>query len=374
MRQDHDDGTLGRLEALMELCRRCRASDLHLSPGRPPYLRLDGELRPVRDAEPLPAEETLRVAEVLMSPRQRRTFEDQRAMDLAWSTQDGTRFRVNVYRQQRGVSVAMRRLEDRLMELADWNLPETLGDLAAFRDGLVLVTGPTGSGKSTTLATLIHRLGRERACHVITIEDPVEYLHAGERALVHQRELHTDVASFSDAVRSALREDPDVLLVGEMRDLETMRAAIVAAETGHLVFSTLHTGDAVGAVERLVAMFPAEEQDSLRHQVSMVLRAVVAQKLLPAAGGPGRVPALEVLQVTAAVSNLIRTRRSEQIYSVMESGHGHGMQTMEQDLARLTARGEVAPVEARRAARNVEVFEEWLHAARSGAIREAGPW
>lgn len=354
-----------RLPGLLATCVERGASDLHISPGHAPRVRETGELATLDEPVVTPAESDA-MARAVMNEAQWETFLSRQTADLACSGPDGDRFRVNVYRQRSGVALAVRRLRAAFLDLSAWGLPDEIGKLSGLRDGLVLVTGPTGSGKTTTLATLLHRINQERPCHILTVEDPIEYVHRSARALVHQRELMTDVPSFAEAVRSALREDPDVLLIGEMRDLETMRAAITAAETGHLVFSTLHTGDAVGAVERLIGGFPPDEQDAIRQQLSMVLRAVVAQRLLPRASGHGRVPAVELLQITTAVSNLIRTGRVEQIYSLMETGAAQGMQTMEHDLARLVAVGDVQERHGRALARNDATFDAWLRAAGRG--------
>jgi twitching motility protein PilT len=354
---------LGRL---LSLCVEADATDLHLSSGATPRVRVHGELRPIEEEGALDAELLERMARSLMNDRQARTFRDKLALDLAVSGDDGTRFRVNVYRERGGIAFAVRRLENVFRELEDWNLPRQLAELTRLRDGLVLVTGPTGSGKTTTLASLLHMINRERACHILTIEDPIEYLHGNIRALVHQRELHTTVRTFGEAVRSALREDPDVILVGEMRDLDTMRTAITAAETGHLVLSTLHTGDAVGSIERMIGVFPADEQKSVRQQVSLVLREVVTQRLVPRRDRPGMVPAVEILKVTNAVANLIRTGRSEQIYSAMEGGGGQGMRTLEQELAGLVAAGTVEERDARLVAHDAGALDQWL--ARAEAV------
>ncbi|MHC4932685.1 MAG: type IV pilus twitching motility protein PilT, partial [Planctomycetota bacterium] len=307
-----DDPLLARL---LDRCIAASASDLHLSADCAPRLRTQGKLQPIEDEPALSAAETERIAHALMNETQRQVFEERLTLDLAHSVRDGTRFRINAYREQGGVALAIRRLEDVLRELSAWNLPSQLEELTRLRDGLVLVTGPTGSGKTTTLASLLNIINRDRACHILTIEDPIEYVHRNQRALVNQRELYTSVPSFAEAVRAAMREDPDVILVGEMRDLDTMRTAITAAETGHLVFSTLHTGDAVGSVERMIGVFPADEQKSVRQQLSLVLREVVTQRLVPRQGVAGMIPAVEILKVTSAVANLIRTGRSEQIYS-----------------------------------------------------------
>jgi twitching motility protein PilT len=238
------------------------------------------------------------------------------------------------------------------------NLPDSLAELSRLRDGLVLFTGPTGSGKSTTLATLLDEINRTRACHILTIEDPVEYLHTNRCSLVHQREVRRDVDDFAQAVRASLREDPDVVLIGEMRDAETMRAAIMVAETGHLVFSTLHCGGAIGALDRILGAFSSHQRDSLCQQLSMTLRAVVAQHLLPRADGPGRLPAVEILRVNKAAANLIRNHKSEQLYTVMEGGGQQGMRTLEQSLADLVAAGSIREATARSVSESPHMLEQ----------------
>lgn len=343
-------------DKLIERCVQLGASDLHLSSGAPAYLRVHGRLEPLND-QVLAPELVDRMASELMHPRQRDVFEERQTLDLAYAIASGERFRINVFRQRGQVSLAIRRLDDTFRTLGELGLPIQIGELANLRDGLVLVTGPTGSGKTTTLATLINLINLSRACHIITVEDPLEYMHRNQKSLVQQRELYTDVPSFAEAVRAALREDPNVILVGEMRDTETMRAAITAAETGHLVFSTLHTGDAVGAIDRMIGVFPAEEQESVRQQLSMVLRAVVAQRLLPRTDGKGRVPAIELLKVTVAVAHLIRTGKPQQIYSAIETGGSYGMSTLEHSLAQLIQRGVVRKEDALRIARDERILE-----------------
>ena len=284
------------------------ASDLHISSNATPYVRVRGCLE-ILGTESLSASRVEQLALELMQPGQQEVFQQQQTMDLAYTHETSERFRINVFCERGQVALAVRHLDSTLSTIDELHLPAQLNDLVKLQDGLVLVTGATGSGKTTTLATLIHQINCNRACHIITVEDPVEYLHANRQGLVHQRELYRDVPTFAAAVRAALREDPDVILIGEMRDTDTMRAAITAAETGHLVFSTLHTGDAVGALDRMLGGFPAAKQDTIRHQLSMILQAVVAQRLLACSDGQGRAPAVEILRINTAVSNLIRTGR-----------------------------------------------------------------
>lgn len=358
-------------EWLLSQCAELRASDLHLSGNQPATFRLQGRLH-------IPHDKTYSAAFIeelalnLMEDQQRDIFVHEHTLDLALSIPTGERFRVNIYRERGQVAFAIRQLEQTFHTLDDLHLPDQLKNLGDLRDGLVLVTGPTGSGKTTTLATLIHQINCSRSCHILTIEDPIEYIHPNVKCLVHQRQLYTDVPSFAQAVRASLREDPDVILVGEMRDTETMRAAITAAETGHLVFSTLHTGDTVGAIDRMIGVFPADEQDSVRQQLSMVLRAVVAQRLLPDRTGSHRLPAIEILRVTAAVANLIRMGKPQQIYSSIESGTSLGMQTMEQSLAALVSKRLVNAEDAKMYARDPKSFEDRVKLFQSQTMASRG--
>ena len=318
---------------MLQHCVAEGASDLHLSVERPPVLRLNGTLQGT-DFEPYSLKQFEALAEALMSPRQQQHFTDHMTIDLGYTT-GGERFRLNLFRERGRIALAVRHLPNEFYSLENLRLPLQLRHLATLQSGLVIVSGATGSGKSTTLAALIDEINRTRRVHVITIEDPIEYIHEDEKSLIRQRELHSDVNDFASAVRASLREDPDVIMVGEMRDLETMRAALTAAETGHLVFTTLHTGNAVGVVERLVGSFPAEEQAVVRHRAALSLKAVVAQHLLPTSDGRGRVPAVELLLVNRAVANLIDSAKPRQIFSTMESSRSEGMQTLDQSLAEL---------------------------------------
>jgi len=346
-----------RLEIMLERCVQMGASDLHISPDAFPYIRLHGTLSKIGEYI-IAAKEAEEIILSMLNSEQHRTLERERSLDIAFSFKNVDRFRANIYLERGGLSIAIRKLESVFRTFHQLGLPQTIGALADLRDGLVLLTGPTGSGKTTTLATLINRINTQRSCHILTIEDPIEYIHQSAKSLVHQRELNTNVGSFAEAVRASLREDPDVVLVGEMRDLDTMRTAITVAETGHLVFSTLHCGNAVGALDRLIGAFPSGEQQSISQQLSMILRAVIAQRLLPTIDSKGRVPAVEILQVTKAVANLIRNYKTEQLYSIMENGSQEGMITLEQSLAELVKTRKVSFGDARKVAENVRVLEQ----------------
>ncbi|WP_420555156.1 type IV pilus twitching motility protein PilT [Neptuniibacter marinus] len=309
------------------------ASDMHGSVDVYPVFRIQGELLEQNQLPVLERGTLEGMAEALLSAEQFEHLTTQRSCDLGYSNAEGERFRLNFYFERGGLAFAVRALNNAFCTFEELRLPEQLEVIAGQKDGLVLVTGTTGSGKSTTLASMINKINEERACHILTIEDPIEFVHPNKCSVVHQREVGEDVLSFADAIRSAMREDPDVMLLGEMRDLETMHAAITAAETGHLVFATLHTNDAVGVIDRLVGMFPGNLQNTVRQQLSMSLRAVVTQILVSSADGSGRVPVNEILMVNGAVSNLIREKNSAQIRSVMETGRSQGNQTLEYALA-----------------------------------------
>ena len=324
------------VDRLLDRCIELGASDMHLTSDSPVSYRVSGVLNPDSE-EPISGSAASELVRAMMTESQYEEFVTQRTVDIGYTSSAGERFRINCYHEMGQAAIAARHLNQNLLTFDDLGLPTALRELAHLKSGLVLVTGVTGSGKSTSLAALLDEINRTRNSHILTIEDPVEFVHKNKKSLVHHREIHTDVPSFSAAVRAAMREDPDVIMVGEMRDLETMQASIVAAETGHLVFSTLHTGTAVGAVERFIGGFPGEEQSAARHRFSMVLRAVIAQHLLPSRDGVGRVPALELLKVNHAAGHLIRSSKTEQIRSVMEAGKSEGMWTLDQHLAHLVA-------------------------------------
>jgi twitching motility protein PilT len=313
-------------------------SDLHLSIGSPPQVRVDGRLQRL-DAAVLTPELTKALAYSVLTDAQKKTFEETWELDLAFGLRGVGRFRCNVFNQQGAVGSVFRLIPERIRTLDELGLPPALAQLADRRRGLVLVTGPTGSGKSTTLAAMIDRINESRQAHILTIEDPIEYLHAHKRALVNQRELHADTRTFTMALRAAVREDPDVVLIGEMRDLETMEAAMTLAETGHLTLATLHTNSAAQTVTRVIDAFPAHQQAQIRTQLSLVLEGIVCQTLLPRANGQGRVAALEILVATSGIRNLIRDDKVHQIPGAMQAGQERlGMQTMNQSLARLVER------------------------------------
>jgi len=335
------------LETLLAMCEETDASDLHLSVGLAPRFRIRGALVEYGDFRPFDVKTvdsiameigllTLPVGSSEGTERVRLTLLKDGAIDGALTAPSGTRFRFNVYRAHDLHAVALRRLDQHFRTFEELGLPPRLADFCDERDGLVIVTGPTGSGKSTTLATMIDRINHGRDGHVVTIEDPIEFMHKSDRCIVNQRQVGRDTRSFNDALVEAMRQDPDVILVGEIRDLATIRTALRAAETGHLVLTTLHAGDCAGAIERLVSVFPADEQNSARHQLALVLRGIFAQHLLPSPDGKRR-PVCELLVNTAACANLIATGRTAQIYSIIETGGKAGMRTLDQSLAELLA-------------------------------------
>jgi twitching motility protein PilT len=316
-------------------------SDLHITTSSPPQVRVHGHLQRLQMPEMTPSE-TKQLIYSVLTDTQKKRFEESNELDFSFGIRGLARFRCNVFSQRGAVGAVYRLIPETIRSFGDLGLPAVLATLAERPRGLVLVTGPTGSGKSTTLAAMIDKINSERHDHILTIEDPIEYIHAHKNCLVNQREVHSDTFSFSAALRAALREDPDIVLIGEMRDLETVEAALKIAETGHLTFATLHTNSAAQTINRIIDVFPAHQQAQIRTQLSMVLEGIVCQALMPKAGGTGRVAALEILVATPAIRNLIRDDKIHQIYGTMQTGQEKlGMQTMNQSLARLVEKRQI---------------------------------
>ncbi|MBE7547875.1 transporter [Candidatus Kuenenia stuttgartiensis] len=307
------------------------ASDVHISSGEPPMIRIHGDMRKI-DMPPLMREDVHTVLYNILNDQQRKAYEEHYELDFAIAITGVGRFRVNAFLQNRGESIVFRTIPEKIPLLEQLNMPPIVAELTKKEKGLILLTGPTGSGKSTTLAAMLDLINREYKCHILTIEDPIEFVHKSKNSLVNQRELGSNTHSFANALRSALREDPDVILVGEMRDLETISLALTAAETGHLVLATLHTSSAPKTVDRIIDVFPAEQQQQIRTMLSESLQAVIAQQLIKRKEGLGRIAALEIMIGTPAVRNLIRENKIAQIPSALQTGRQHGMQTMDQAL------------------------------------------
>jgi twitching motility protein PilT len=331
------------------------ASDLHLSSGLPPMLRVHGDIRRIN----LPAMEHKDVHSLvydIMSDAQRKTFEENLEVDFSFEIPNLARFRVNAFNQERGAAAVFRTIPSRVLTLEELATPKIFAELALKPRGLVLVTGPTGSGKSTTLAGMVNHANENIMGHILTVEDPIEFVHESKKCLVNQRELGEQTLSFANALRSALREDPDIILIGEMRDLETIRLALTAAETGHLVFGTLHTSSAAKTIDRIVDVFPAAEKDMTRSMLSESLVAVISQSLLKRKDGSGRIAAHEIMIGNSAIRNLIRENKIAQMYSVIQTSLGQGMQTLDQCLQELIRRNLINPQEAKLAAKQGEMF------------------
>jgi twitching motility protein PilT len=339
------------MNKLFELVAKEGASDLLISAGAPPTLRVNGQLLRTK-GDPLTPERARELVYSFLTKEQQAKFETSKELDLSLAVGRKHRFRVNVYLQKQSVTAALRPIPEEIPAWEDLGLPDFIEEVAQERQGLVLVTGPTGHGKTTTQACIIDLINRTRACHIITIEDPIEYLHHHQRSIVDQREVGGDTNSFLDALKYVLRQDPDVILVGEMRDLETIQAALRAAETGHLVLATLHTNDAAQTVDRIIDVFPGNQQQQIRFQLSMVLLAIISQRLLPTVEGDGRVMAYELLKNTTAISNLIREGKTHQILSTMETSARDGMVTMDKSLKRLYMDGLISYEEAKALMRN----------------------
>ncbi|WP_322521102.1 type IV pilus twitching motility protein PilT [Guyparkeria halophila] len=342
------------IDSLLMFTVKNGASDLHLSAGEQPRVRIDGDIRKV-NVPVMEHKDVHTMVYDIMNDRQRKEYEDNLEVDFSFELRGHARFRVNAFNQNRGASAVFRTIPSKVLTLEQLDTPKVFQDLCDYPNGIVLVTGPTGSGKSTTLAAMVDYINDHRNDHILTVEDPIEFVHDSKKCLVNQREVHRDTHSFNAALRSALREDPDVVLVGELRDLETIRLALTAAETGHLVFGTLHTNSAAKTIDRIIDVFPSAEKDMVRAMLSESLRAVISQTLLKKISG-GRVAAHEIMLGTPAIRNLIRENKVAQMYSAIQTGQAQGMQTLDQNLKQLVTRGVVSKELARGRAKNKDDF------------------
>jgi twitching motility protein PilT len=348
-----------RIETLLEDVIRKHASDLHLQVGLPPMLRIDGSLTPVSGAKSLTEEDVERLVFAILDQDQQQILMKDKEFDFSFAFGDLGRFRVNAFHERGNLASALRLIPNEIKTVTELGMPNVVNDFANYPRGLVLVTGPTGSGKSTTLAALLDKVNTEKSHHIITIEDPIEFTHKSKKSVIVQREVHYDTYSFSAALRSSLRQDPDVVLIGEMRDLETISAAITIAETGHLVFATLHTNSAAQSIDRMIDVFPPHQQPQIRAQLANILMAICSQRLVPSIGG-GRVVAAEILVATPAVRNIIREGKSHQLDAVIQTGADQGMQSMDKTLAGLVQAGTVTYEEARNFAVDVAEFDRMM--------------
>jgi twitching motility protein PilT len=348
-----------RIEILLEEVIKRKSSDLHLQVGLPPMLRVDGSLTPVAGADILTEETVEMLVFAILDEDQKQILLKDKEFDFSFAFGDLGRFRVNAFHERGNIAAALRLIPNEILSVEQLGLPAVVNKFADYPRGLVLVTGPTGSGKSTTLAAMIHKINHERATHIITIEDPIEFTHKSAKSVIVQREVHYDTYSFSAALRSALRQDPDVVLIGEMRDLETIASAITIAETGHLVFATLHTNSAAQSIDRMIDVFPPHQQPQIRSQLSNILMAICSQRLVPTIGG-GRIAAAEVLVATPAVRNIIREGKTHQLDAVIQTGIDHGMQSMDKTLVNLIHAGTITYEEARNYAIDVEELDRLM--------------
>lgn len=361
------------LQNLLEIVIEKRASDLHVTTGTPPQFRIDGKLTTF-DTTILSAPETKRICYSVLTDAQRHKFEEENELDFSFGIKGLSRFRGNIYMQRGAVAGAFRAISFDILNLSELGVPPVVNELLKKPKGLVLVTGPTGTGKSTTLAAMVDKLNSEKNAHIITVEDPIEYLHHHKKCMVNQREVYSDTKSFSAALQHVLRQDPDIILIGEMRDLETIQAALVTAETGHLTFATLHTNSCMETINRIIDVFPPHQQQQVRTQLSFVLEGVLAQQLIPKIGGKGRALAMEVMIPNPAIRNLIREDKVQQIYSLMQVGQAKfGMQTMNQSLFSLVERHVISLEEAMDRSHNADEFRQMLSSANLSIGRRERP-
>lgn len=353
---------MNRVDELLIKAVECGSSDLHITVAVPPMVRVNGQIRPLEGYAPLTPDDTREITMYMLPPEQDKVLEQTGQVDFSYVVPKVGRFRVNIYKQRRSYCAAVRVLVQQMPTIDSLGLPETLKELSLRQRGLILVCGPTGCGKSTTLAAMVNYINQNRRCHVLTIEDPIEYLHKHGKSIINQREVGDDTRSFAEALRAAMREDPDVILVGEMRDLETISTAISAAETGHLVFSTLHTIGAAQTVDRIIDMFPPYQQQQIRVQLASVLQAVITQQLLPTVMHDGRVAAVELMLCNDAIHNMIRENKCHQIPTAMQTGIRQGMLPMDYSLARLVREGHITQNEAATHCMDRETFDRYMAA------------
>jgi twitching motility protein PilT len=348
-----------RIEILLDEVVKKKASDLHIQVGLPPMLRVDGALNPITSADVLDEEAVEALIFAILDEDQKQILLKDKEFDFSFAYGDLGRFRVNAFHERGNMAAALRLIPNEMLTVEQLGLPEIVNKFVNYPRGLVLVTGPTGSGKSTTLAAMIHKINQEQSRHIITIEDPIEYTHRSQKSVIVQREVHYDTYSFSAALRSALREDPDVVLIGEMRDLETIASAITIAETGHLVFATLHTNSASQSIDRMIDVFPPHQQPQIRAQLANILMAIASQRLVPTIGG-GRIAAAEILVATPAVRNIIREGKTHQLEAVIQTGAEFGMQSMDKTLVSLIHEGTISYDEARNFAIDIDELDRLM--------------
>ncbi len=348
-----------KIEILLEQVIRVDASDLHLQVGLPPMLRVDGSLKAVEETAALEPTDVERLVFSILDDDQKEILIKDKEVDFSFAFGTYGRFRVNAFHERGNIAAALRLIPAKIRTLEELQMPKVLNEFTKFPRGLVLVTGPTGSGKSTTLAAMVDMINTERACHILTIEDPIEYAHSSKKSIVVQREIHYDTYSFAAALRSSLRQDPDVVLIGEMRDLETIAAAVTIAETGHLVLATLHTNSAAQSIDRMIDVFPPHQQQQIRVQLSGMLQGVVSQRLIPGIGG-GRVVGAEILVATGAVRNIIREGKTHQLDAVIQTGAEYGMQSMDRTLVQLIQGGKITYEEAKNFAIDLQELDRLM--------------